>query len=339
MGQTSMSLQDLRERPAVGRLSRVGRLGGGRYPRERTCWLFAAAVILLSSGSLTRAADLALPPQTAGQAVTFPAACDPKAENPKAVAAPSSEPEPEPEDDEVNPSRPTFTNSPDLGPKGRVEVNIGAASDPDAVALPILLKYRIANDFETRIGFDGPTAPYHGADRSVDWNGGQLWLQWRPSRWQGLVHWGLWAAASGPLTEAPKAATWEGQLGLALAIELGTVRLDANLFRGSAFETAAPATTGASVVAAVSLRERWSVFGEVSDTWSREGPESKTDPRGLMGVAYSLSPGVIIDGAFELSLRSAREDHRFHAGISFLLPSQHNSRAKSPLKPESKKTE
>jgi len=225
---------------------------------------------------------------------------------------------------EVNPSRPTYTNSPGLGPRGGFEINIGFASNMNELFIPVQLKYAVSRDWEMRLGYNVVEAAYADRGESSGFGDTQWTIQWCPSSLQWPLYWALWVLFTTPTGSSLRAGEPEFgvQLGLALAIEWGRWTFESNIFADRSIVLSDKSTTAlnSAFMLSFSVNDAWTLFLEDYDHYAPADLGLET--RLLGGVAWGLSERVVLDVALDGPVRTKPriDEIILHGGVSFILP-------------------
>ncbi len=199
----------------------------------------------------------------------------------------------------ANPSRPSITNSPDLGPVGHMEVNFGATAftaGATSWTSPLLLKYTVVSNFELRLGTNGmsfsslPNEPALGP-RDVS-----LLVQWIPVPAQNdELHWALTGTANVPMSggvAAPNA--WDYSAGIAFGKNIFGLIWQSNVNVGvSGNGDIWLGNLMITELIAYSF-ERWSPFADVAYARSAgTGAEGTVTVMG--GTGFAVTPQFVLD--------------------------------------------
>lgn len=214
----------------------------------------------------------------------------------------------------ANPSRPTVTNSPDLGPVRVLQLEAGVSqSDADSASLAFLAKYTLSARWEVRIG---TSVLFPDGRHDVHRGDSTLHLQFLPSvPAVGNGRWAVFATVKAPSASNSGGGTgeWDGVVGLATGVPLGQWRLDGNVTAG--FEGHAGATAGISAAAYRTLTRRMSLFVDTAfaATSNDGGAESY---RQMIGASFAAAPSLIFDLSLQWPLTEGSGDGIVQVGVS-----------------------
>ena len=222
----------------------------------------------------------------------------------------------------ANPSRPSITNSPDLGPVGHIEVNFGATAYTAGTTTwmsPLLLKYTVVSNFELRVGTNGmsfssvPNEPVLGP-RDVS-----VLAQWIPvPAVNDELHWALTGTAIVPMSggvAAPNA--WDYSTGIALGKNIFGVIWQSNVNAGiSGGDGMWLGNCGITELLSYSMN-KWSPF--VDAAYTRSAGNGADGVITIMaGTGFTLTPLFVLDASFAVERSSGSTNHSIMFGLSVL---------------------
>jgi hypothetical protein len=217
----------------------------------------------------------------------------------------------------VNPSRPSITNSPDIGTTGVLEVDIGTTIDnykhaASIWSTPVLVKYTISDNFEVRAGTNGfgfcsQAVPDGLSDAT-------LWLQWVPKTFSADdIHWSL-AVGSDASVVSP--SSWDYTGNVAIAKNFGNCIFQSNLNLGVAASLDDRPMTYSGTFLFSYLLGTWSPFADVCYS-SQTGTDVSHQVYLMGGTGLSVTPQVVLDVAIEREFHN--ETTTVLLGCSFVV--------------------
>jgi hypothetical protein len=225
----------------------------------------------------------------------------------------------------ANPSRPSITNSPDLGPVGFVEIDVGAAGSwsresSSLWTTPLLLKYTFAKQWEVRVGTDGIaflTSPQGQwkAPQNVAW-----WLQWVPvEAGADDLHWALGAGTNMPFADGTTSMNaWNYTASLALAKTFSGISWQSNVVLGTTrVEGELIYVYGLTALLSRTLFERWVPF--IDGCLNFQNAETiQPDHKIVVGTGYIITPQWVLDAAITVGLTQVTKGQTLQLGLSII---------------------
>lgn len=217
----------------------------------------------------------------------------------------------------VNPSRPSITNSPDIGTAGVLEVDLGATADNYAHSsslwsTPLLVKYTLSENFEARVGTNG-----FGFSNNISPSGlsnATLWLQWVPRTFSSEeIH---WAVAVGADASVISPSSWDYVGNVAIAKTLGNYIFQSNFNLGVAGSCDDCPMTYSGTFLFSYIAGNWSPFVDGCYS-SQTGTDASHQVFLMGGTGFSVTPQVVLDVAVEREFQN--ETTTALLGCSFMV--------------------